>query len=287
MLTAVLAHAGQPPTPHDLWTAWSLDPKVIAGLVVAAWLYRRGRGAGGWRSRDRWRARAFAAALVAIAVALVSPLDALSTALASAHMAQHVLLMLVAPPLLALSAPSSTLLRGTPLGVRRASGRWRRRLGLSSRRLAIFRQPAVVWLLYVGVLWSWHAEALYTAALDNELLHVVEHVSFLVAGVLFWRVIIGGRGAARVSPGFRLLLVFGAGVQGALLSALLTFAQTPWYASYSTTTAPWGLSPLADQHLAGVILWMPGNALYVATGLTLLVAWIRSGDAAEIDEVAA
>src|SRR5690606_19935971 len=114
----VLAHAGRPPEPHDLWTAWNLDPLVLGALVLAAWAYRRGRIGGAPRPSDRWRQRCFAGALGALAVALVSPLDAVSTALASAHMVQHVLLVLVAAPLLALAAPSSALLRGTPLAVR-------------------------------------------------------------------------------------------------------------------------------------------------------------------------
>ncbi len=286
MLTVVLAHAGQPPLPHDLWTAWNLSPALLAGLFVAVWAYRRGRRGGRGRDRDRWRSRSFAAALMVIGLALVSPLDALASALASAHMVQHVLLVLVAAPLLAFSAPSSTLLRGTPLDVRRASVRWRRRLGLSSRRLAAFRRPAVVWALYVGTLWFWHAAGPYGAALDNELLHVIEHVSFLVTGVLFWRVVIGTRAAGRVSAGFRLLVVFTAGLQGVFLSALLTFAQTSWYAGYATTTTPWGLSPLADQQLAGVLMWIPGNAIYLATALGLLVTWIRPTEAAEAQEIA-
>jgi putative membrane protein len=283
VLTPILAHPGQPPAPHDLWSAWSLHPLLLGGLLLAAWAYRRGQSRGPKRQVDRWRAMGFTAALVALGLALLSPLDALSSALASAHMVQHLLLLLAAAPLLALSAPSSAILRGSPLAVRRASGRWRRRLGLAHGNLAVLRHPAAVWLLSVGVLWFWHAAAPYDAALDSEPIHLLEHVSFLVTAVLFWHVVVGVRGAARVSGGLGVLLVFAMAMQSVFLSVLLTFARTPWYSGYATTTASWGLDPLTDQQLAGVLMWIPAGGIYLAVALALLVSWIR---ATEVDDVA-
>jgi putative membrane protein len=283
VLTPILAHPGQPPAPHDLGSAWSLHPVLVGGLLLAAWAYLRGRSRGPRRPVDRWRAGCFVAALVALGLALLSPLDALSGALASAHMVQHLLLLLVAAPLLVLSAPSSAILRGSPLAVRRASGRWRRRLGLTHGNLRPLRHPAAVWLLAVGVLWFWHAAAPYDAALDSEPLHVLEHASFLVTAVLFWHVVVGVRGTARVSNGLGVLLVFTMAMQSVFLSVLLTFARTPWYSGYATTTAPWGLDQLADQQLAGVLMWIPAGGIYLAVALALLVSWIR---ATEVDGVA-
>jgi putative membrane protein len=283
VLTPILAHPGQPPAPHDLWVAWNLDPVLVAGVLLAAWAYRRGQTSGPKRQVDTWRTRCFAGALVALGVALLSPLDALSSALASAHMVQHLLLLLAAAPLLALSAPSSAILRGSPLALRRASGRWRRRLRLTHGNLGVLRHPAAVWLLSVGVVWFWHAAAPYDAALDSEPLHILEHASFLVTAVLFWHVVVGVRGAARASNGLGILLVFAMAMQSVFLSVLLTFARTPWYSSYATTTAPWGLDPLADQQLAGVIMWIPAGGIYLAVALALLVSWIR---ATEVDDVA-
>jgi putative membrane protein len=276
VLTSILAHTGQPPAPHDLWSAWSLHPVLVGGLLLAAGAYRRGQTRGSKRPVDRWRARCFTAALVALGLALLSPLEALSSALASAHMVQHLLLLLVAAPLLALSAPSSAILRGSPLALRRASGRWRRRLGLTHGNLGVLRHPAAVWLLSVGVVWFWHAAAPYDATLDNQLLHVLEHASFLVTAVLFWQVVVGVRGAARVSGGLGVLLVFAMAMQSVFLSVLLTFARTPWYSGYAATTAPWGLDPLTDQRLAGVIMWIPAGVIYLVVALALLVTWIRA-----------
>ena len=282
MLIPVLAHPGQPPAPHDLWSAWNLHPVLLAGLLLAGWAYRRGRTGGPRRPVDTWRARCFTLALVALGLALLSPLDALSNALASAHMVQHLLLLLVAAPLLALSAPSSTILRGSPLAVRQASGRWRRRLRLTHGNLAVLRHPAAVWLLQVGVLWFWHAAAPYDAALDNQFLHLLEHASFLVTAVLFWHVVIGVRGAARVSGGLGVLLVFAMAMQSVFLSVLLTFARTPWYSGYATTTASWGLDPLTDQQVAGVIMWIPAGGIYLAAALVLLVTWIRATEREDV-----
>jgi cytochrome c oxidase assembly factor CtaG len=282
MLIPVLAHPGQPPAPHDLWSAWNLHPVLLGGFLLAGWAYRRGRTGGPRRPVDTWRARCFTAALVALVLALVSPLDALSSALASAHMVQHLLLLLVAAPLLALSAPSSAILRGSPLALRRASGRWRRRLGLTHGNLGVLRHPAAVWLLAVGVVWFWHAAAPYDATLDNELLHVLEHASFLATAVLFWQVVVGVRGAARVSGGLGVLLVFTMAMQSVFLSVLLTFARTPWYSGYAATTAPWGLDPLTDQRLAGVIMWIPAGGIYLVVALALLVTWIRATEREDV-----
>jgi putative membrane protein len=282
MLIPILAHPGQPPAPHDLWSAWNLDPVLLGGLLLTAWAYWRGQTSGPRRPIDTWRARCFTGALVALGLALLSPLDALSNALASAHMVQHLLLLLVAAPLLALSAPSSAILRGSPLALRRASGRWRRRLGLTHGHLGALRHPAAVWLLSVGVIWFWHAAAPYDATLDNQLLHVLEHASFLVTAVLFWQVVVGVRGAARVSGGLGVLLVFAMAMQSVFLSVLLTFARTPWYSGYATTTASWGLDPLTDQQVAGVIMWIPAGGIYLAAALVLLVTWIRATEREDV-----
>lgn len=273
MLSArsLLAHVGQPPAPHDLWGGWDLDPFLLLGLVAVVVVHRAGRP-------DRRRAACFAAGVAAVGVALVTPLDAMSGALASAHMVQHILLVLVAAPLLALSAPSPALLRASPPTVRRAVARWRRRLRLDRRTLRILREPVTVSVLHAATLWFWHAAVPYDAALRHHPVHVIEHASFLVTGVLFWRVVVGSRAAGRVPNGFAVLLVFAMAMQSVILSLLLTFAPSPWYDSYATSTRSWGLEALEDQQLAGAIMWVPAGFVYVGVALALFVAWLNGSE---------
>lgn len=276
MLTGVVAHGAAPLHPDDLWRAWSTATPVLACLVLIAWAYLRGTRPG---NPTRPRRIAFWAGLGAIAVALVSPLDALSSSLASAHMVQHVVLILVAAPLLAFAAPTAAVLRGVPLPARRAVGTGRRQVGLTRRRLRLLRQPVVVWLLHVVTLWLWHASVLYDAAVRQSALHSSEHAMFLVTGILFWRVVVGSRLVGRLPYGGGVALVFTMAIQSVFLSMLLTFAREPWYSVYDGTTDVWGLTQLADQQLAGVIMWVPAGAVYVVTGLVLLSAWTRATDA--------
>ena len=277
MLIRITAHAGAPIAPHDLWAAWSFEPLVVGSLILLGWAFHRGATAGAPSARRRG---AFWASMAAIVLAVISPLDALSSSLASAHMVQHVLLMLVAAPLLAYAAPGSAVLRGTPPVVRRAAGDARRRLKLTHSRLRMARNPVNVWLLHVGTIWIWHAAVLYDAAVRNMFVHALEHTMFLATGVLFWRVVVGARTAAAGAQGAGIALVFTMALQSVFLALLLTFAAAPWYAVYDGTTAAWGLDQLADQQLAGAIMWVPAGFVYVIAGLLLLSAWIRHSDEA-------
>ncbi|CAA9254465.1 MAG: hypothetical protein AVDCRST_MAG76-2461 [uncultured Acidimicrobiales bacterium] len=271
MLNPILAHPGQAPAPHDIWGTWNLDPVLLLGLALTLWIHRRGRP-------DARRATLFTAAVTTMAVALVSPLDAMSSALASAHMVQHLLLVLVAAPLLALSAPSGPLLRGSPRLIHHAVIRWRRRLKLDRARLRFLRAPVAASLLHAAALWFWHASVPYDSALRSHPVHLLEHASFLVTGVLFWGVVLGSRAAGRVSNGYAILLVFAMAMQSVILSLLLTFAPTPWYSGYATTTRAWGLAPLADQQLAGAIMWVPAGLVYLGVALALFAAWLNRSE---------
>ena len=122
----------------------------------------------------------------------------------------------------------------------------------------------------------------YDAALENHLIHVLEHGSFLITALLFSQVVIGARGARRVSSGLAVLLVFAMTTQSIFLSALLTLARAPWYSGYVATTTPWHLEPLADQQLAGLIMWIPAGLIYLAAALTLMISWVRTTDREDI-----
>jgi len=282
VLSNIFFHPGQPVAPHDLWSSWGVEPLSIIGLAVAAWLYWRGSHARrrniGPGTRSVW----FGFGLAAVAIALLSPLDAMASSLASAHMVQHVLLILVAAPMFSLGLTGETLLQGLPHGLLKSSASWRTRLKLTPARLRRVKRPALVWLLHAGSFWLWHSSIAYEAALAHQPLHVLEHLTFLLTGVMFWSVVFQARNRRHRSRGSGVMLVFTMAFQSVLLSALITFAEVPWYPAYATTTAPWGLDPLSDQQLAGVIMWIPAGLVYTGIGLALLIAWIRESEPAGV-----
>ena len=274
------AHEGAPLAPHDLWRAWGSDPGVVLPLVLAAWLYARGtralwRQAGPGHGVRRWQAAAFAAGWIVLGVALVSPLHALGETLFSAHMAQHELMMAVAAPLLVLGRPIVPLLWGLPIGWRRAAGRWAAARPLRAT-WSVLTLPSVAWLLHAVAIWGWHAPRLYDAALVSEPVHALQHASFLGTALLFWWALVHGRNG-RLRYGASVLYVFTTAVHATALGAVLALASRPLYPGY-TATAAWGLTPLEDQQLAGLIMWVPAGVAYLVAALVLMTAWLRESE---------
>lgn len=271
MLTELHLHTGQPVAPHDVWTAWEIDPLVLGAVAVTALAY--GRGLKSLSRRDT-RGRFFGAGVVVVLVAVASPLEGMAGSLASAHMVQHMLLVMVAAPLLAWARPLPTILHGSPLSWRKATGSWRRRWRLTPSRMDRLAHPALAWLFLAGTLWLWHSSSMYDLALRSEAVHALEHALFLVAAVWFWSAVLRGMWSPRHSVGPAILMLFTMGVQGVLLSAMLTFSDYPWYEAYAGTAPLWGLTPLEDQHLAGLIMWIPGGLLYTGSALAVLIRWL-------------
>jgi putative membrane protein len=249
------------------------EPSALIGLAVVAAIYARGvrrvwARAGRGRGIRPWQAATFAGGVLGLLVALESPIDQISSDLFAMHMLQHLLLILLAAPLLVLSAPLAALMWGLPKDVRHSAA------VLARCWPAMLGRPAVAFSLHVLALWAWHVPALYEAAEADRLLHVIEHACFLGTGMLFWSALLQHRAAS----GAAVLYVFGMAIQSTALGALLTFARAPWYSSHLTTTAAWGLSPLEDQQLAGLIMWVPGGLIYLAAALGLFGLWLKAGE---------
>jgi putative membrane protein len=273
----VLAHTGRPSAPHDLWTIESWELGAIVGLALAAWLYLRGlrslwQASAAGHGIRRWEAMAFGAGWLTLSVALVSPLHPLGSVLFSAHMAQHELLMVVAAPLFVLGRPLVPWLWGLPLAWRHSIARWGKG-GWRQRVWHALTNPLIAWSLQVVALWSWHAPGLFQAALGNEVIHALQHLSFLVSALLFWWALIHGR-QGRMGYGPAVLYVFTTSMQSGALGALLTFAPALWYPAYGGNAAAWGLTPMEDQQLAGLIMWVPASAMYLLAGLALFASWL-------------
>ena len=274
------AHTGQALAPHDLWSAWSWEPVVIVALLVSAWLYVEGltrlwsKGVGvGIR---RWEAAAFAAGWVSLVIALVSPLHALGGVLFSAHMAQHELLIAVSAPLLVLGRPLIPFLWALPPGWRRETGEWSKKAAIA-RPWHVLTLPSVAFSLHAIALWTWHLPGPYQSTLHSELMHTLQHSSFLFSALLFWWTIFKARGSD-MGYGGAVFYLFGTGLQTGALGALLTFAPSLWYPAYAATTGPWGISPLEDQQLGGLIMWIPGSIPYLIAGLVVFARWLRESE---------
>lgn len=270
------AHGGEVHTSTGAWQQWNWHPNVIIPLLVgigfyAFGLFRLWHRAGVGRGMSRARAAAYGAGIFALIVALVSPLEAAAGRLFSLHMTQHLLLILVAPPLLVIGNPDIALLWALPAKWRAGWGRFEQRMGNSVTR---GKGPLVVVLLATGVLWIWHVPELYDLAVRDEVVHWTEHATFLVTSLLFWITVLRLRVQDHADNGMRILYVFGMTVQGSLLGALITFASQPLYRSYAGGTA--ALEPLVDQQLAGLIMWVPPAALYIAVVAYLFVNWLRA-----------
>ena len=210
-----------------------------------------------------------------LALALISPLHALGEVLFSAHMVQHEILMLAAAPLLVLSRPLVPMLRGMPMQWRRALGAWAKRPAVRGVWVGITR-PFTAWWLHAVALWIWHAPQLFQATLTSDWMHSFQHISFLGSALLFWWSMFYAE--SRSTYGAGVLYIFTTGVHTSILGALLTFARSAWYPAYALTTAAWQLSPLEDQQVGGLIMWVPAGVVYLGAGLALFAVWLRESD---------
>lgn len=259
---------------------WRFPFWVTMLLAASLLLYSAGfvrlerRGAGG-RVVRRAYAAAFGAGWLALALALVSPLDALSGALFSAHMVEHEAMMLICAPLMVLGRPLGVMIWALPHTQRLALGRALHTRAWTAcwRRLA---SPMWAWSLHAAALWAWHAPVFFEAAVAHPLVHTIQHASFLLTALLFWRGIVG-EGATRQGGGNAMLSLFTTMIHTGALGALITLAPGIWYASYIEPTSALGLDPLQDQQLGGLIMWIPGALAYLVGALMVAARWLREG----------
>jgi putative membrane protein len=210
------------------------------------------------------RATSFIASLVIVVVALSSPFDGAADELLWAHMAQHVLLVVVAPPLFVLGAPWMPLWLGLPLRVRRPRARAlvRSRPARPLRAIAsTLTRPLGAFVAFNVDLLLWHLPALYDLTLQNQAAHDLEHALFLLTGILFWAQLLPSWPLhRRLDFGGRLVFTLGASVASWLLAVVLAFYPTPLYSAYAELSSrPGGISALGDQRLAAGVMWVPGS----------------------------
>jgi putative membrane protein len=243
--------------------------------VYAVGLVRLWRSAGYGRGIRPVEVAAFFCGWLVLVVALSPPLDEWSETWLVAHMTQHELLMVVAAPLMAMSAPLIALLWAIPARIRRPALALVRRPPITNLWTAL-TAPASAFLLHALALWIWHLPVLYDYALEHEGVHAVQHLCFFGTAGLFWWGISYGR-YGRIGYGAAVVYVFATAVHSGVLGALLTVAPRVWYAPY-LIVHPSGLSPLEDQQLAGLLMWVPASLIFAGGGLVLFALWLRESD---------
>ena len=277
---SALAHGATAPRPTfpEVLLQWRFEPVVLAGLAVAAlgWLLlvRRVARAHPGHPHPRWRQVAFLAGLATIGLALTSPIEAYEGTLFSVHMLQHMLLELVAAPLLLLGAPATLALRAATPSVRR-----RLLAVLHSRVVSVLSFPLLAWVLFAAVNWGWHFSRLYNDALEISWLHDVQHLTFLGAALLFWWPVVGADPARwRLPHPVRLFYLFLAMPQNSFLGIALMSAPVALYPHYLTNLRDWGPTPIVDQSVGGMLMWVGGDVVFLLAMGLVVAAWVRSED---------
>jgi len=227
------------------------------------------------------RIGAFLGGMLTLIVALISPLDALAEHLFSAHMAQHMLLMVIAPPLFVCSRPIMTVLWAFPLVKRKALGAWWNSAARLKSIYDVITTPWGSWALASVTLWIWHIPNLYDWALANEYIHAMEHFCFFLTSLLYWRPVITPHHQRQ--QGVAMVSVITFALHSSFLGALLTFASRPLYYHHSSSDSV--LTPLEDQQIAGLIMWIPTNLIYLAVISWLFIAWLEKTEHAAIRRV--
>ena len=225
-----------------------------------------------------WRTALFFGGLGSLLLALASGIEVLAEDLFSVHMLQHMLLTVVAAPLLMLGAPIRPLLRGLPAAVR--TGVVRPLAGSRVVRAVVHgaRHPLVAVGIYVGGLYLWHWPLLYDAAAENEALHLLEHTHFFLGALLFWSVVIDPepfRGTLPYAARIVYLLLAGA-AQNTLLGGLLAFSTRVFYGHYAAAAERLGLDALTDQRIGGAVMWVPGDTIFLIAVTGAFFLWLET-----------
>ncbi|MCA9961187.1 MAG: cytochrome c oxidase assembly protein [Chloroflexota bacterium] len=277
-------------------SSWDWRPEVIIVLALAGTLYltgwrrlrqrtfgtnkrqqdrRQRTSRSHWHLAARWRPIVYVIGLLFIGLALMSPIDILAQQLFFMHMIQHLLLIMIAPPLLLIANPMPFMLWGLPARLRhtvgRAIGRLLHRESGSRRWLRSATAPGVIWMFWVISIIGWHDPNAYNAALRHEFVHDLEHLFFFAAGMLYWWHVTGAGPRIHKQIGLigRIAFVLAAIPPNMALGVVLAFVSKPVYSYYTAVPRLWNISVIDDQRIGGVIMWVPGSMMYIIAALLL------------------
>jgi cytochrome c oxidase assembly factor CtaG len=264
-----LAHGTSPVDPSMWWLRWAFEPLIWCTLIAAAAFYvAAARRVNGW---PRTRSLYFLSGTTVAGVALTGPPAVFDTSLFWVHMVQHVLMVMVAAPLIVLGAPVALALRASNHATRA-----RLRRALHSRFVRAAGHPLVAWSLFALVIAISHVSGFYDAALENEFVHILEHAAYMGAALLFWSPVAGlDPGARRIGWPVRVVYVLLTMPVQAFLGLVLYSSDRPLYHHYATVERAWGPAPIEDQRLAGVVMWVGGEFLTLIALVVVVLAWMR------------
>ncbi|MBM0108053.1 cytochrome c oxidase assembly protein [Steroidobacter sp. S1-65] len=264
--------------PHEE-PGWTLTAEILVPLALSLFLYAYGgqrlfRRSNSGRSTVRRRGILFAVGWFTLAAAAVSPLHEAGESSFTLHMVEHELLMLLAAPLLVLSRPLETMLWAWPAPARKIIGRWVQSAPMRGT-WKFLSGGITATVLQAAVLWLWHAPTLFELALATDGWHITQHLSFLISALLFWSAMFHNK-QAHGGRALAVLCLFATSVVSGALGALMALSQSPWYPRYAQMgLAPFGLTPVEDQQLAGLLMWIPGGLVHAVAALILLGALLR------------
>jgi putative membrane protein len=260
---------------------WSWEPAFTAPLFGLATILFAGLARLGARTSysRRWRQRTICLALawLSLFLALTSPIHTLGERLFWVHMIQHELLLLITAPLFVLGDVFSAVIAAFPRTFRSAIGNFLHASGLHGA-FVFFSRPLPAWVLGAAGLWIWHIPFLFDVTLRNDWVHAAQHLTFLSTSYFFWLALLEAR-ARQSAYGVSILYLFATALQTALLGVLLTYSTHPWYSPYTFTAGQLGYSPLEDQQIGGLIMWVPGGLIFTIAALLLVPGWLRSSEA--------
>ena len=261
---------------HLLAIAWDFDPSVVIGCAVLIGLHLAiVRGSAPLQTLY------WIAGVVILFLDLEGPLDVLGdTYLFSAHMGEHLFLILVVPPLLILGVPEKVTRRALRVPWVAATER-------------VLSRPLLAWSIFVVTLWTWHVPFLYDLTLVNERVHITEHISFLVTATIMWWPVLTPVEELRLPTLTSVFYLWTVMIANSLLGILLTFAPVPLYPGYLNPTDElgaldfirnvWNLTPLRDQQAGGLLMWVGGMIVFAAVSASLLVRWFQQPDGERVE----
>jgi len=274
--TAAFAHTGEPHHEEIGWTSWEFEPEIflltfIACLIYAAGIVRRPAASDPSRL---WRHAAYFGGVFAVFLSLESPIDAMADHLFWMHQIQHMLLRMIGPMLIALSAPQAMLISGLPSGLRRGALAPFAGSGVLRRVFSFLTDATVVTVLFIAALYVWQYPPYHNAAILNDGIHYTMHVTMLVAGLLFWWRIFDMRPPPMgLGYGTRLMMLWIATLAQVGLGAYTTLKAELLYPAYDVIGRLFDINPLTDETIGGFIIWVPSSMMCLLAAILVIHFW--------------